>query len=81
MSVTEKNGCIGVVRGTGDSEKFLAKGNFSLSIVAKVEGARDGYLARVTRAPDNVTRYSVCIHFYFYLYLMVLFDPAYACCI
>lgn len=26
--------------------------------MAKVEGSKDGYIARVTRAPDNVTRYS-----------------------
>ena len=26
-------------------------------IVAKVEGAKDGYVARVTRIPGNVTRY------------------------
>lgn len=56
MSVTERNGCIGVVKGSGDSETFLARGNFTLKIVAKVEGAKDGYLARVTRSPDNVTR-------------------------
>ena len=55
-SVTERGGCIGVVKGTGDSETFVARGNFTLEIVAKVEGAQDRYLARVTRAFDGVTR-------------------------
>lgn len=55
-TVTERKGIIGTVKGTGENEVFQAKGNFSLKIVAKVEGTKDGYIARVTRAPDNVTR-------------------------
>lgn len=58
MSVTERNGCIGVVKGKPEAEIFHARGNFTLKVVAKVEGAKDGYVARVTRYPDNVTRYN-----------------------
>ena len=58
MSVTERNGSIGIVRGSGESETFNPRGNFVLKIVAKVEGAKDGYVARVTRCPDSVTRYN-----------------------
>ena len=47
---------IDVVKGSGETETFQHKANFTLSIVAKVEGAKDGYVARITRAPDNVTR-------------------------
>ncbi len=56
-SVSERNGTIGTVKGSGESEVFQAKANFCLKIVAKVEGTKDGYIARVTRAPDDVTRY------------------------
>lgn len=55
-TVTERRGTIGTVKGTGENESFQPKGNFSLKIVAKIEGTKDGYIARVTRAPDNVTR-------------------------
>jgi hypothetical protein len=54
--VTERKGTIGTVKGTGESEIFTSKANFCLKIIAKVEGTKDGYIARVTRAPDNVTR-------------------------
>lgn len=57
MSVTERKGTIGVIKGSGESEVFTSRANFSLKIVAKVEGKKDGYIAHVTRAPDNVTRY------------------------
>ena len=57
MSVTERKGTIGTVKGSGETESFQAKANFSLKIVAKVEGIKDGYIARVTRSPDKVTRY------------------------
>lgn len=53
-NITERRGTIGVLKGTGETQ---FKANFSLKVVAKVEGAKDGYIARVTRAPDNVTRY------------------------
>ena len=53
--ITERRGTIGVLKGNGENEIFQCKANFSLRIVAKVEGAKDGYIARVTRAPDNVT--------------------------
>ena len=56
-SITERKGTIGTVKGSGESEVFQPKANFCLTIVAKVEGTKDGYLARVIRAPDNVTRY------------------------
>lgn len=56
-SVTERRGTIGVVKGSGENESFQAKANFSLKIVAKVEGTKDGYIARVTRAPDNASRW------------------------
>lgn len=55
-SVTERRGTIGSVKGSGENEVFQPKANFCLKIVAKVEGTKDGYIARVTRAPDNVTR-------------------------
>ena len=55
-SVTERRGIIGTVKGSGETETFQAKANFSLRIVAKVEGVKDGYIARVTRSPDRVTR-------------------------
>lgn len=55
-SITERGGVIGVVKGNGETETFLPKANFSLIIAAKVEGSKDGYIARITRAPDNVTR-------------------------
>ena len=55
-TVTERKGTIGTTKGTGESELFTSKANFSLKIVAKVEGTKDGYIARVTRAPDNATR-------------------------
>ena len=51
MRVTERNGSIGVVKGSGDSEMFHQRGNFVLKIVVKVEGGKDGYVARVTRLP------------------------------
>jgi hypothetical protein len=57
-SIAERRGTIGTVKGTGENESFQPKANFCLKIVAKVEGTRDGYIARVTRAPENVTRYS-----------------------
>ena len=57
MSVTVRRGVIGVVKGSGDTETFQSRGNFSVEVVAKVEGTLDGYLARVTRAPDGVSRY------------------------
>lgn len=56
-SIAERRGTVGTLKGTGESETFQAKANFSLKIVAKVEGKKDGYIARVTRAPDDVTRY------------------------
>lgn len=56
-NITERRGTIGVLKGTGETETFQFKANFSLKVVAKVEGVKDGYIARVTRAPDNVTRY------------------------
>ena len=55
-TVVERGGCIGLVKGSGENEVFNARGNFTLKLVAKVEGARDGYVARITRAQDNVTR-------------------------
>ena len=55
-NVTERKGTIGTTKGTGENELFTSKANFSLKIVAKVEGTKDGYIARVTRTPDNVTR-------------------------
>lgn len=55
-SVTERRGTIGTVKGVGENEVFQTKANFCLKIVAKVEGTNDGYIARVTRCPDNVTR-------------------------
>lgn len=55
-AITERRGTIGTLKGTGESEVFQPKANFSLKIVAKVEGTKDGYIARVTHAPDNVTR-------------------------
>ena len=55
--VTERRGTIGTLKGAGETETFQQRANFSLDIVAKVEGSMDGYIARVTRAPDNVTRY------------------------
>ncbi len=55
-SITERKGTIGALKGTGETETFQSKANFRLEIVAKVEGNKDGYIARVTRAPDNVTR-------------------------
>ena len=60
-SVTERRGTIGVVKGSGENESFQTKANFSLKIVAKVEGTKDGYIARVTRAPDNATRWVQCL--------------------
>ena len=56
MSVIERNGPIGILKGTGENEIFHPRGNFALKIVAKVEGAKDGYVARVTHSPDNKTR-------------------------
>jgi len=56
MSVAIRRGVIGIVKGSGDTETFQERGNFSLEVVAKVEGALDGYLARITRAPDGVSR-------------------------
>lgn len=50
-SVTERRGTIGSVKGSGENEVFQPKANFCLKIVAKVEGTKDGYIARVTRAP------------------------------
>ena len=47
---------IGLVKGSGETEVFHERATFSFKIVAKVEGASDGYVARVTRMPDNVTR-------------------------
>ena len=55
--LVERRGAIGIVLGSGDNESFKRKTDFSLQIVAKVEGAKDGYVARVTRIPGNVTRY------------------------
>lgn len=57
-TVAEKRGTIGTLKGVGENETYTSKANFSLEIVAKVEGCKDGYIARVTRAPDNVTRYA-----------------------
>lgn len=57
MSVTERKGSIGILKGSGENEVFIPRANFSLKIVAKVEGKKDGYIARVTRSPDIVTRY------------------------
>lgn len=57
IRVTERRGAIGVLKGSGEAEVFQIKANFSLKVVAKVEGAMDGYIGRVTRSPDNVTRY------------------------
>ena len=56
-TVTEKDGTIGITKGTGENEVFHTRGNFTLTIVSKVEGAKDGYIARVTRSPDQVSRY------------------------
>ena len=55
-SVCGRNGTIGTTKGSGENETFVVKSNFALKVVAKVEGSKDGYIARVTRAPDNVTR-------------------------
>ena len=55
-SISERGGVLGTVKGNGETETFLPKANFSLVIIAKVEGSEDGYIARITRAPDNVTR-------------------------
>ncbi len=57
MTVVERKGMIGIVKGSGETETFQPRGNFSLKVVAKVEGENDGYLGRITRMPDNVTRY------------------------
>ena len=45
-NITERRGIIGVLKGTGETETFQFKANFSLKVVAKVEGAKDGYIAR-----------------------------------
>ena len=55
---------IGMVKGSGETERFQHKANFTLTIIAKVEGAKDGYVARITRAPDNVTRYNLASYYY-----------------
>ena len=49
VQITERHGTIGVLKGDGENETFQYKANFNLRIVAKVEGAKDGYIARVTR--------------------------------
>jgi len=56
MSISERDGAIGLIKSNGEEETFQQKANFSLVIVAKVEGSKDGYVSRITRAPDNVTR-------------------------
>ena len=55
-SICERGGVLGTVKGNGGTETFFPKANFSLTIIAKVEGSKDVYIARITRAPDNVTR-------------------------
>ena len=55
-NITERLGTIGVLKDIGETETFQFKANFSLKVVAKVEEAKDGYITRVTRAPDNVSR-------------------------
>ena len=57
---------IGMVKGSGETERFQHQANFTLTtcIIAKVEGAKDGYVARITRAPDNVTRYNLASYYY-----------------
>jgi len=54
MSISERDGAIGLIKSNGEEETFQQKANFSLVIVAKVEGSKD--VGRITRAPDNVTR-------------------------
>ena len=56
LHYSEREGAIGIVKGNGETENFQLKANFSLVIIARVEGSKDGYIARITRAPDNVTR-------------------------
>lgn len=60
-TVVERDGNIGIVKGSGENKIFHPRGNFTLKIVAKVGGAKDGYVARITRAQDNVTGYA-CIY-------------------
>ena len=55
MSIIERDGCVGIEKGSAD-KVFNQRGNFTLKIVAKVEGGKDGYIARVTRCPDDITR-------------------------
>ena len=55
-NITERRGIIEILKGTGETETFQFKANFSLKVIAKVEGTKDGHIARVTRAPDNVSR-------------------------
>ena len=43
----EEWGSIGILKGTGENETFHPRGNFPLKIVAKVEGAKDGYMLHV----------------------------------
>ena len=46
-SVVERGGNIGIVKGSGENEIFHPRGNFTLKIVAKVEGAKDGYVHNI----------------------------------
>ena len=54
--IEERNGTIGIVKGSAKNETFEPKANFRIEVVAKVEGTLDGYIASVSRAPDNTTR-------------------------
>ena len=87
-TVTERKGTIGTTKGTGESELFTSKANFSLKIVAKVEGTKDGYtllvlLEPLTMQPGNYeytkTKSRVCvvlhqlgIHFFYFQGLLLL---------
>ena len=62
MAVVERRGMIDIIKGSGETEVFYPRGNFSPKVVAKVEGENDGHLGQITRMPDNVTRYlTICI--------------------
>ena len=47
-AITDRNGMIGIVKGSGETKHFQHKANFTLTIIAKVEGVKDGYVTRVT---------------------------------
>ena len=56
MTVVERKGMIGIVKGSGETD-ISAKRKFLPQSSCQVEGENDGYPGRITRMPDNVTRY------------------------